>query len=153
MEEQSGLDEMRFVIVLKQGTDPEYIRNEIYRNTQMQQTARVNLKIIDNDDKENPAKRLSYRGYLNAWISFRKLTKLRYYEHKLQKVLTRKHIVDMYVMAMEKGISEKIVEIIKKYTGTDDNELIELLIKKVKITDIQAKFFINCELKRLGKGY
>ena len=27
------------------------------------------------------------------------------------------------------------------------------MIKKCKITDIQAKFFINCELKKLSKGY
>jgi DNA gyrase subunit A len=31
--------------------------------------------------------------------------------------------------------------------------LIETLIKKIGVTDIQAKFFINCELKKLSKGY
>ena len=153
MEEQSTIDNMRFVIVLKPGTDPNYIRNEIYRNTSMLQTARVNLKVLDISDKENPAKRLSYRGYLRAWIEFRKITKLRYYEHKLQKLMTRLHVIELYVMAIEKGISEDIINIIKGTKNTDDNQLIETLIKKCKITDIQAKFFINCELKKLSKGY
>lgn len=153
MEEQSDLNNMRYVIVLKPGTDPNYIRNEIYRNTNMMQTARVNLKVLDINDKENPAKRLSYRGYLQAWIDFRKITKLRYYEHRLQKLMTRLHVVEMYVMAMEKGISEDIINIIKKAKTVDDNALIEALIKKCKITDLQAKFFINCELKKLSVGY
>ena len=153
MEEQSKENEMRYVIVLKPGTDPNYVKNEIYKNTSMLQTARVNLKVLDISDKENPAKRLSYRGYLQAWIEFRKITKLRYYEHKLQKYMTRLHVVNLYVMAFEKGISDDIINIIKSMKSTDDSVLIEALIKKCKITDIQAKFFINCELKKLSKGY
>lgn len=152
MEEQSEKN-MRYVIVLKPGTDPQYIRNEIYKNTQMMQTFRINFKVLDNTDKEHPSKRMSYKQYLQAWIEFRKMTKLRLYEHKLQKYLTRLHIVEMYVMAMEKGISDKIITIIRKYKGTDDIELMETLIKKLNLTDIQAKFFINCELKKLGQGY
>ena len=153
MEEQSKENEMRYVIVLKPGTDPNYIKNEIYKNTNMLQTARVNLKVLDINDKENPTKRLSYRGYLQAWIDFRKLTKLRLYEHKLQNTMTRLHTINMYIMAFEKGISDDIIELIKSNKSTDDTELIEKLIKKCKITDIQAKFFINCELKKLSKGY
>lgn len=153
MEEQSTVDTMRYVIVLKPGTDPNYIKNEIYKNTNMMQTARVNLKVLDINDRKVPTKRLSYRGYLQAWIDFRKITKLRYYEHKLQKTMTRLHVVNMYVMAFEKGISDDIIDIIKSNKTTDDNELIERLIKKCKVTDIQAKFFINCELKKLSRGY
>lgn len=153
MEEQSTKTQMRFVIVLKPGTDPNYVRNEIYKNTNLMQTARVNLKVLDINDKEHLTKRLSYKGYLQAWIDFRKLTKLRYYENKLQKDMTRLHVIGNYVMAMEKGISDDIINIIKSNKTTDDNVLIELLIKKCKITDIQAKFFINCELKKLSKGY
>ena len=95
MEEQSTKNNMRFVIVLKPGTDPDYIKNEIYKNTNMSQTARVNLKILDIMDKANPTKRLSYTGYLKAWIEFRKITKLRYYENKLQALMTRLHVVDL----------------------------------------------------------
>lgn len=152
-EEQTTVDELRYVYVLKPGTDPEYVRNEIYRNTDMMKTARVNLKVVDPDDRENLVKRLSYKGYLNAWIEFRKITKVRYYEHQASKLMTRKHSVDMYMMAFTKGISDDIVNLIKKTNTTDDNVLIEALIKKFGITDMQARFFINCELKKLGKAY
>lgn len=150
---KSDLDHMRFVIVLKPGTDPNYIRNEIYKNTNLLQTARVNLKVMDTGDRAYPVKRLSYTGYLKAWIEFRKLTKLRYFDNRIQKLMTRKHVISMYIMAIERGISDDIINMIKSNKSTDDNVLIEMLIKKCKITDIQAKFFINCELKKLSKGY
>lgn len=153
MEEQSTETQMRFVIVLKPGTDPNYVRTELYKNTALMQTQRVNLKVLDINDKENPTKRLSYAGYLRAWIDFRKLTKLRLYENTLQKKMTRLHMIELYIWAIESGEADKIINIIKSNKTTDDSVLIEQLIKKCNVTDIQAKFFINCELKKLSKGY
>jgi DNA gyrase subunit A len=153
MEEQSDEFNMRFVLVLKPGTDPNYVRNELYKNTALMQTLRVNLKVLDINDKQHPAKRLSYKGYLQAWIDFRKITKLRLFENMLQKKMTILHMYDLYIWAIESGKSEDIIKIIKSNKGIDDNVLIEALIKKCKITDIQAKYFINCEIKKLSKGY
>lgn len=153
MEEQSSVNNMRYVIVLKPGTDPHYIRNELYKNTSLMQTARINLKVLDISDKENPSKRLSYKGYLQAWIDFRKLTKLRYFGNTLQKKMTRLHMIELYIWAIESNISDEIISFIKSNKTTNDNDLVEALIKKYKITDIQAKFFINCEIKKLSKGY
>ena len=153
MEEQSTENNMRFVIVLKPGTDPNYIRSELYKNTNLMQTLRVNLKVLDINDKLEPTKRLSYKGYLQAWIEFRKLTKLRYFENLLQKRMTRYHTLQLYIDAIVSGKSDEIIKIIKSNKSTDDTVLIETLIKKIGVTDIQAKFFINCELKKLGKGY
>ncbi len=153
MEEQSSENNMRFVIVLKPGTDPEYIKNELYKNTNLMQTNRVNLKVLDINDKVNPAKRLSYRGYLQAWIDFRKLTKLRLFENKLQKQMTRLHMIQLYIWAIESDKTYDIIKIIRANKTTDDNILVEALIKKFNITDIQARFLINCEIKKLSKGY
>ena len=152
-EEQSGDNNMRYVFVLKPGTDPNYVRNEIFKNTVMQQTCRVNMKILNALDKQNPTSRVSYTGYLNAWIQFRKITKLRYYEHRLQKVMTRLHMVENYIWAIKSGKSDEAIEIIKKQKTLDDDIVIETLIKKLGITDLQAKFFINSEIKKLSKAY
>lgn len=153
MEEQSSENNMRFVIVLKPGTDPEYVRNELYKNTALMQTLRVNLKVLDINDKQHPAKRLSYKGYLQAWIDFRKITKFRYFENLLQKKMTRLHMINLYIDAITSGKSDDIINIIKANKSTDDIALMEILIKKYGITDIQARFFINCEIKKLSKGY
>lgn len=159
VEEQSYIDSktgkgvMRYVIILKPGIDPNYIRNEIYKNTSMMQTARVNFKVLDIENKENLSQRVSYKGYLSAWIEFRKLSKFRLFENKLQKLMTRLHMINTYIWAIESGEADNIINIIKNSKSVDDNELIETLIKKCNITDIQAKFFINCEIKKLSKSY
>ena len=153
VEEQSGNNDMRYVIVLKPGTDPNFMRNELYKDTALMQTARVNFKVLDVEDRVEPTKRLSYKGYLSAWIEFRKISKLRFFENKLQRVLTRVHVLNNYIWAIESGESDKIIDIIKSTKTIDDNVLIEKLIKTCKITDIQAKFFINCEIKKLSKAY
>lgn len=154
MEEQSDEVRMRFVIVIKPGTDPNYLRNEIYKNTPITQTARLNLKVIDITDRENPVKRFSYKEYLQNWIDFRKLTKFRLFCNLLQEKKTRLHMIENYLDAMEKSErTDEILQFIRKNKTADDTELIEMLIKKYKITDIQAKFFINCEIKKLSRGY
>lgn len=153
-EEQSTVDEpMRYVLVLKPGTDPNFIKSQLYKHTRLQQTFRVDFRILDGMDRENKVMRFSYIGYLKAWINFRKLTKIRYYENKLQKIMTKSHMLENYIWAIQSGISDDIIDIIKKQTKVDDNATIEALIKKCKITDLQAKFFINCEIKKLSKGY
>lgn len=153
IEEQSQINDMNFVIVLKPGTDPNFIRSELYKNTAMETTGRVNMKVIDVLDKNEPIKRLSYTGFIKAWIMFRKLTKLRFYENKLQRLNTRLHVIENYIWAIESGKSEEAIAIIKKQKTVNDNDLIEILIKKLNVTDLQAKFFINCEIKKLSKGY
>lgn len=153
VEEQSRINDMNYVIILKEGTDPNFIRDAIYKNTKMSDTARVNLKVIDILDKNNPIKRLNYSGFIKAWIEFRKITKLRFYENKLQRINTRLHVIDNYIWAIESGKSDEAIQIIKKQKEVDDNSIIEILIKKLGVTDLQAKFFINCEIKKLSKGY
>lgn len=153
MEENSDLYNMRFVLVLKPGTDPNFIRTELYKNTNLMQTARVNLKVLDINDKEHPAKRLSYKGYLQAWITFRKLTKLRYYENRLQRKMTRLHMIENFIWAIESGKADEVIDMIKKNPSTDDKVIMELLIKKCHITDIQARYFVDNQIKKLSKGY
>ena len=60
---------------------------------------------------------------------------------KEKRIAYNKEILDLYQKC-------KNAETYKEYKPYYDE-----LIKKCKITDIQAKFFINCELKKLSKGY
>ena len=154
-EEHSEDNDLNYYIILKQGTDPNFIRNELYKNTNLQQTARVNFKVLDATagDGEEKFKNLSYRGYILTWIEFRKITKFRFCVNKIRDFNTRSHVLANYIYAIESGIADDIIKIIKSNKSTDDNELIEKLIKKCNITDIQARFFINCEIKKLSKGY
>lgn len=142
-------DEMRYVIVLKPGSDPNYVKDVIYKNTNLEQTLRVNFETLNG---LNPL-RMSYKSYLLSFIDFRKMTKFRVYSNKLQIVQTKIHEKDAYIKVLESGEIDNVIAIIKKQKTVDDNYLIEYLIKKLKITDLQAKYIIGADLKKLSIGY
>lgn len=141
--------QMRFVIVLKNGADPEYVRDVIYKNTKMEQTLRINMETLYG---LNPL-RMSYKSYLLSFIDFRKNTKFRVYANMLQDVQTKIHERDAYIKVLESGEIDNIIQMIRKRKNTDDSELIDYLIKKLKITDLQAKYIITADLRKLSIGY
>lgn len=142
-------DRMRLVIVLKNGADPNFVRDMIYKNTKMEQTLRINFETLYGF---NPL-RMSYKSYLLSFIDFRKATKFRLYANMLQDVQTKIHERDAYIKVLESGEIDNIIKMIKKQKTTDDSILIDYLIKKLKITDLQAKYIINADLRKLSIGY
>lgn len=147
--DESTVDKMRYVIVLKNGSDPNYVKEVIYKNTNLEQTLRINFETLNG---LNPL-RMSYKSYLLSFIDFRKMTKFRVYSNKLQDVQTKIHEREAYIKALESGEIDNIIQIIKGQKKVDDNALIEYLVKKLKITDLQAKYIIEADLKRLSYGY
>lgn len=147
--DESSIEEMRYVIILKNGSDPNYVREVLYKNTTLEQTVRVNFETLNG---LNPL-RLSYKAYLLSFIDFRKMTKFRVYSNRLQTVQTRIHEREAYIRVLESGEIDNIIAIIKKQKTVDDNALIEYLVKKLKITDLQAGYIISADLKKLSYGY
>lgn len=147
--DESTVTDMRYVIVLKAGADPNYVKDVIYKNTGLEQTLRVNFETLNG---LNPL-RMSYKSYLLSFIDFRKMTKFRVYSNKLQTVQTRIHERDAYIKALESGEIDNVIDIIKKQKKVDDAALIEYLVKKLKITDLQARYIIEADLKKLSYGY
>ena len=147
--DESTINEMRYVIVLKPGSDPNYVRDVLYKNTALEQTLRINFETLNG---LNPL-RMSYKSYLLSFIDFRMMTKFRVYSNKLQDIQTAIHEKEAYIRVLESGEIDNIISIIKKQKTVDDNYLIEYLIKKLKITDLQAKYIIGADLKKLSYGY
>ena len=149
MYDECTINKMRYVIVLKNGADPNFVRDMIYKNTKMEQTMRINMETLYGF---NPL-RMSYKSYLLSFIDFRKSTKFRVYANKLQDVQTKLHERDAYIKVLESGEIDKIINMIRKQKTTDDSILIDYLVKKLKMTDLQAKYVINADLRKLSIGY
>src|SRR5699024_8471798 len=66
---------------------------------------------------------------------------------------TRLHKLDAFIKVVSSNDIDKIINLIKNRNTNSDNELIELLINKYKLTDIQASYIINAQLKQLSKAY
>ncbi len=135
------------IIHLKPGADPEYVKQVLYAKTGVQSTMTVNFEAVDVDGVNT--RRFSYKEYLLAFINQRLDIKFRLYCNKLQQVATRFHRIDAFIKVLESGEIDTIIDKIKKSKGSDD-ELVEYIIKKCKVTDLQAKFIITANLSSLS---
>lgn len=149
IDEDSHGNDMRIIFHLRPGSDPNYVRELLYKETQLQDTYKVNFEVLDGIHLV----RMSYKSYLQFFIEQRKTTKFRLNCIKLQKVRTELHELDAYVKTIESGKIDEIIQLIKNKDTTDDTELIEFLIKNAGLTDVQAKYIINSNIKQLSKAY
>lgn len=140
---------VEYIIELKRDADPNYVRDYIYKNTEMEKTVSVSFEVLDGI---NPL-RMSYKSYLQYFIEFRKSTKFRYYCHRLKQVQTKLHEKDAFIKVLQSGKVDKVIEMIKKQNTLNDNDIIEYLIKNLNITDLQASYIINANIKKLSLAY
>lgn len=141
--------ELDIHIILKKGADPNYVKQVLYKNTMLQDTKRVNMEVIDGTE----IKRVGYKAYLLYFLEFRKECKFRLYNIRLQKAETRLHQIDTYIKILESGDVEQIVHMIRNQASMEESYLVDWLMKKLKITDLQAKFVLHTEIGRLSKGH
>ena len=149
MYDESTEFNMRFVIVLRPGADPNYVRDVIYKNTNLESNERVNFEVLDG---LNPL-RMSYKSYLLSFIDHRKLTKFRLYTNRLQYVKTKLHEKEMYIALLKNKDINEIIAYVEKQKDANDEATIEYLIKKYKMTDLQAKFILGSNIRHLSKGH
>lgn len=148
-EDSTEKDGMRFTIHLRKGADPQYVKDFLYKATNLQKTQSINFEVVDN----LAPRRLSYKAYLQSFIEERKLAKYRYYCIKLQKVRTELHEKEACIAVIKSGKINEIIKKIQASKSKNDEELIAWLVKYINITDLQAKFILNYPIKKLSPAY
>lgn len=140
---------VNILVQLKKGADAQFVREALFKYTDCEHSYNVNFEVIDGVEPI----RMSYKSYLESFIDFAMVNKFREYCNKMQDVKTRLHQLDAYIKVIKSGEMDNIISMIKKQSTIDDGELIEFLIKKLKLTDLQATFIINANIKKLSLGY
>lgn len=148
IQDHSTKSQLDIRVYLKHGADSNYVKQVLYKNTQLQVTKRVNFEVLNGMDIQ----RLSYKAYLLYFLEYRKNIKFRLYNFRLQKTETRLHQIDTYIKILESGDIENIVHMIRNQASMDEDYLINWLVKKLNITDLQATFVLRTQLKALSKG-
>ena len=148
IQDHSTKDSLDVRLYLKKGSDPEYVRQVLYKSTALQDTKKVNMRVIMNDE----IVRVGYKAYLLTFIEFRRMVKFRLYNARLQKDETRLHTIEVFIAILESGDVEGIVQAIRNQTASEEQQLVEWLMKKLKITPVQARYILNTEIKRLSKS-
>lgn len=143
-------DRLGCVLVLKPGSDPNYVKDVLYKNKiGIQKPFTVNFEVLDGLELI----RMSYKSYLLSFIERRKITKFRFYTNQLQKIRTKLHEKEAFVKVMQSGYMDTIDEMIKTQRTIDDNYLIEYIITNCNVTDLQASYILNSKSKERSLGY
>ena len=138
------------VIQLNKGADLEFVKQLLYKKTGLESTVSVNFEAIDGIE----CKYMSYREYLLKFIEYRKMTKFRQHNFRLKNIKTRIHTLETYLKAMESGYIDEIVGMIRRQKTVQDRSIMtEYIIKHCKMTQLQAEFILNSDLRRLAEGY
>ena len=139
-DESDRKDKVRIVMELKRDANPQVVLNQLYKDTQMQDTFGVIMLALVNDEP----KILTLRQCLDCYIDHRKTVILRRTQFDLDKALARAHILEGLRIAID-NIDEVIAIIRSSY---DDAK--ERLMKRFGLTDIQAQAILDMRLKTLS---
>ncbi len=132
----------RLVIVPRSNrVDLDSLMSHLFATTDLEKTYRVNLNMIGIDGR--PAVK-SLDKILKEWLKFRTTTVRRRLKHRLEKVLKRLHILEGYLVAFLN--IDEVIHIIR----TEDKPK-PALIKRFKISDIQAEAILDLKLRNLAK--
>jgi len=132
----------RLVLVPKSGkVDLEALMNHLFATTDLERTVRVNINVIGMDGR--PAV-YALKPLLEEWLTFRTATVKRRLEYRLERVTQRLHILDGLLVAYLN--IDAVIRIIR----TED-EPKPVLMKRFKITDIQAEAILELKLRHLAK--
>ena len=117
------------------------LMSHLCASTDLERTQRVNLNVIGLDGR--PAVH-NLKEILTEWLSFRLATVRRRLEYRRDRVKERLEILDGLLVAYLN--IDKVIKIIR----TED-EPKPVLIKKFKITELQAEAILNLRLRNLAK--
>ena len=131
---------VRIHIGLKKDANARVVLNQLYKNTQMQDTfGIIMLALVDGEPKI-----LTLRQCLNYYIDHRKDVILRRTKFELDKALARAHILEGLKIALD-----NIDEVINIIRNSYDDEK-ERLMKRFGLSDIQAQAILDMRLKTLS---
>ena len=139
-DESDRNEKVRVVIELKRDANPQVVLNQLYKNTQMQDTFGVIMLALVNGEP----KILTLRQCLDCYIDHRKDVILRRTQFDLDKALARAHILEGLKIALDN--IDEIIEIIRN--SYDDAK--ERLMERFGLTDIQAQAILDMRLKTLS---
>ena len=139
-DESDRNDRVRIVIELKRDARAQVVLNQLYKNTQMQDTfGAILLALVDGEPKI-----LTLRQCLDYYIDHRKNVIVRRTKFELDKALARAHILEGLRIAIDN--IDEVIQIIR--TSYDDAK--ERLIERFGLSDIQAQAILDMRLKTLS---
>jgi DNA gyrase subunit A len=142
MRDESDQRGMSIIIELKRGAQPKKVLNQLYKYTTLQSTFGViMLALVDGEPRILPLKRA-----LQIFIEHRQTVIVRRTNFDLAKARARLHILDGLMIAIN-----SIDAVIKTIREAADADVAKAnLMKRFKLSEIQAQAILDMQLRRLA---
>ncbi len=142
LRDESDQRGMSIVIELKRGAQPKKVLNQLYKFTPLQSTFGVQmLALVDGEPRTLPLKRA-----LQIFVEHRQTVIVRRSNYELAKARARLHILDGLLIALEN--IDAVIQTIKE--SPDAEQAKERLMKRFKLSELQAQAILDMQLRRLA---
>lgn len=139
--DQSGQEGLEIKIACSTNANVQTIMNYLLKNTDLQKNYNFNMIAINNKKPEL----MGLKSILNSFLEHRKDVIIKRSEFLLEKAEHKSHITEGIIQAISH--LDEVVKIIRK--SLDKRDAKENLIKKFKISEIQAEAIVMMQLYRL----
>ncbi|HEY5983514.1 MAG TPA: DNA topoisomerase (ATP-hydrolyzing), partial [Anaerolineales bacterium] len=142
LRDESDRRGMRIVIELTKTADPQIVLRELYKRTPMQTTFGINLlALVDGEPRT-----LTLKQALRVYLEHRLTVVKRRAEFDLDKARQRAHILEGYLIALKH--LDEVISLIKNAADVDQART--RLMKRFKLTELQANAILDMQLRRLA---
>ena len=142
LRDESGRGGMRIVVEYRRDANSEYILNQLYKYTQLQDTCSVNMLVIDGGEP----KTMNLPQILDKYIGFQKEIIINRTKFDLDKALREMHILEGYKIAIDN--IDEVIKIIKSSASIPAAKL--ALMERFELSDAQAQAIVEMTLGKLS---
>ncbi|MBX4199864.1 DNA gyrase subunit A [Candidatus Parcubacteria bacterium] len=134
--------DIRVVIELKSGSQPQKILNALYKHTQLEETFHLNLVAL----VDGVPQTLALKSMLQEFVKHRQVVVKRRTEFELKEALDREHIL----LGLKKALDhiDQIIKLIRASRTVEDAKL--GLQKEFKFSERQAQAILEMRLQKLA---
>jgi DNA gyrase subunit A len=141
LRDESDRTGMRIVIELKREAVPKVVLNNLYKQTQMQQSFGVNLVAL----VDGVPRTLSYKQVLKHYVAHQFEVVTRRTRYELGRAQARAHILEGLLVALSN--LDEVVAIVRRSRSVETAR--GNLMKKFKLSERQAQAILDLRLQRL----
>jgi DNA gyrase subunit A len=142
LRDESDRQGMRIVLEMTKNANPEIVMRDLYKRTPMQTTFSINLlALVDGEPRT-----LTLKQALRVYVEHRLEVIKRRAQFDLEKAKARAHILEGYLVAL-KNLDE-VIHLIR--SASDVETARAKLMKRYKLTELQANAILDMQLRRLA---
>jgi DNA gyrase subunit A len=142
LRDESDRRGLSVVLELKRGAQPKKVVNQLYKFTQLQTTFGVQLLALVGGEP----RLLSLKRALIVYIEHRRTVITRRTQFELEKARARAHILNGLIIALAN--LDEVISTIRKASDADKAKT--TLMKRFKLSDLQAQAILDLQLRRLA---